>query len=381
MKIRAIRLKEVGRFSEPVALEGLTRRARRARRSERARQVDDPQGGEARAVRAAHAPRHARRSRRCARYAGGAPLIEVDFEIDGNDLAHPQAVPVGALGGAARTLRRADVRAAAMPRRSSPSCWRARSAGRFALLWVDQGNAARAAERRATADGALLAAVENEVESVADGGAARFVAARVQGRARRARHQPQSAAPDRRATRRRSMSSAISQLRREAAERGLPARRRGSTGWRRCARRSRALADPAAATAARGKPKADAERALRGRARGAREAAPSPRRRCARTRSGSPRRSRRWRALEAKIADLSKLEEAAARGAAARRADAAPAPNGARAPRPPQGARRDQGGARRRRARGQGASSLPSGCARSASDSSARARPQASARR
>ena len=44
VKIRAIRLKEVGRFSEPIALEGSDRRARRARRSERARQVDDPQG-------------------------------------------------------------------------------------------------------------------------------------------------------------------------------------------------------------------------------------------------------------------------------------------------------------------------------------------------
>ena len=49
-----------------------------------------------------------------------------------------------------------------------------------------------------TGGAAFMAAIESEVETVADGSAARFVAERVKARAGRARHQPQPAAADRR---------------------------------------------------------------------------------------------------------------------------------------------------------------------------------------
>ncbi len=83
MKIRAIRLKEVGRFSAPVSLEGLSGGLDVL--------VGPNEFGKStilKAVNLALFEQHRSKARRLEAfrpYSGGAPLIEVDFEIGGKD--------------------------------------------------------------------------------------------------------------------------------------------------------------------------------------------------------------------------------------------------------------------------------------------------------
>ena len=132
------------------------------------------------------------------------------------------------------------------------------AAGRFALLWVDQGKPLAPPSAEAAANGALLAAVEDEVESVTDGGAARFVGARLKaelaefvtghnpprpaGRYKAAQDEQRDLAA-RRETARARLDGAQARLDRLGGVREKIAR----------------LSDPAAATA-RAQAKADAER-------------------------------------------------------------------------------------------------------------------------
>ena len=178
MKIRAIRLKEVGRFSEPIALEGLSG------------DLDVLAGpnelGKStilKAVRLALCEKHTSKDRKTVEalrpHNGGAPLVEVDFEIAGNTWRIRKQFLAGR-SAELRSLSGSDVaRGGDAETKLAELLAGKDAAGRFALLWVDQGKPLAPPSAEAAANGALLAAVEDEVESVTDGGAARFVGARV----------------------------------------------------------------------------------------------------------------------------------------------------------------------------------------------------------
>lgn len=174
MKIRAIRLKEVGRFHAPVAIEGL---------SGGLDVLCAPnEAGKStifKALELALFEQHRSKAKKIEAfrpYAGGAPLIEVDFDIGGR----PWRIRKQFLSAPSAELR--DLRTGSLARGGDAEARLAEllaGAGRFALLWVEQKASLAPVSPVATAGGSLVAAIESEVESVADGGAARFVAERV----------------------------------------------------------------------------------------------------------------------------------------------------------------------------------------------------------
>jgi AAA domain len=311
VKIRAIRLKEVGRFSEPIALEGLSG------------DLDVLAGpnelGKStilKAVRLALCEKHTSKDRKTVEslrpHNGGAPLVEVDFEIDGNTWRIRKQFLAGR-SAELRSLSGSDVaRGGDAETKLGELLAGKDAAGRFALLWVDQGKPLAPPSAEAAANGALLAAVEDEVESVTDGGAARFVGARLKaelaefvtghnpprptGRYKAAQDEQRDLAA-RRETARARLDGAQARLDRLGGVREKIAR----------------LSDPAAATA-RAQAKADAERVFEtGRAayeklRVAEEALEKHEERFHSCETA-------LESLKAKIADLSKLEEAAVREA------------------------------------------------------------------
>ena len=161
MKIRAIRLKEVGRFSAPIAIEGLSGGLDVL--------VGPNEFGKStilKAVKAALFDAHRSKHRKLEvlrPYAGGAPLIEVDFEVARQAVAHPQAVPVVARGRAARSCTSGSVtRGVDAEARLAELLG---GAGHFALLCVDQGTPLAAMTPLETGGAAFMAAIESEVES------------------------------------------------------------------------------------------------------------------------------------------------------------------------------------------------------------------------
>ncbi|MGI9403327.1 MAG: AAA family ATPase [Hyphomicrobium sp.] len=178
MKIRAIRLKEVGRFREPVALEELT-----GGLDVLAGPNELGKSTILKAVKLALFEQHTSKKAKTVEvlrpYAGGAPLVEVDFEINGK----PWRIRKQFLAQASAELK--DVHSGRIWRggdaESELSKLLSGSAGtqRFALLWVEQGKSLEALDPANTGGGALNAAIEAEVETVADGGAARIVHAMV----------------------------------------------------------------------------------------------------------------------------------------------------------------------------------------------------------
>ena len=307
MKIRAIRLKEVGRFSEPIALEGLSG------------DLDVLAGpnelGKStilKAVRLALCEKHTSKDRKTVEalrpHNGGAPLVEVDFEIAGNTWRIRKQFLAGR-SAELRSLSGSDVaRGGDAETKLAELLAGKDAAGRFALLWVDQGKPLAPPSAEAAANGALLAAVEDEVESVTDGGSARFVGARLKaelaefvtghnpprptGRYKAAQDERRDLAA-RRETARARLDGAQVRLERLGGVREKIAR----------------LADPAAATL-RVQAKADAERAFEtGRVayeklRVAAEALEKHEERFTACSSA-------LQSLKDQVADLSKLEEAA----------------------------------------------------------------------
>jgi hypothetical protein len=308
MKIRAIRLKEVGRFSEPIALEGLSGG------------LDVLSGpnelGKStilKAVKLALCEKHTSKARETVEalrpHAGGAPLVEVDFEIGGTTWRIRKQFLAGR-SAELRSLSSGDVaRGGDAETKLTELLAGTDAAGRFALLWVDQGKPL-APLNAATADGALFAAVEDEVESVADGGAARSVAARLKAELGELATSHNPPRPTGR------YKAALDEqrdlvVRRDAARvrlAGAQARLERLEGVR---AKVSALADPAAA-AQRGQSKIDAERvfeaarAAHGKLRLAEEA-------LARHEERFSSCETALESIKAKIADLSKLEEAAVR--------------------------------------------------------------------
>ncbi|MDH4982685.1 AAA family ATPase [Hyphomicrobium sp. D-2] len=174
MKIKAIRLKEVGRFSAPVALEGLSGG------------LDVLSGpnefGKSTIMRALQLvlfEQHRGRSRKLEAfrpYSGGAPLIELDFEARGKAwrlrkqfLSSPLAElrdlqSNNVARGADAELRLAEL---------------IEAPGNFALLYAEQGLPLAQIDARKVGGAAFLSAIEAEIENVADGSVVRTVADRV----------------------------------------------------------------------------------------------------------------------------------------------------------------------------------------------------------
>ena len=307
MKIRAIRLKEVGRFSEPVALEGLSGG------------LDVLSGpnelGKStilEALKLVLFEKHTSKDRKTVGalrpYAGGAPLIEVDLET-GADTWRIRKQFLDGRSVELRNLRSGEIaRGADAETRLAKLLASADGSDRFALLWVDQGAALAPLNPTQKAGGALHAVIEGEVESVADGGAARFVAARLKaelsdlvtshnpprptGRYKGALDE-QRALASRRETARARLANVQARLDQLESVREKIAH----------------LADPAVA-AQSVQAKADAEGAFEA-ARGAREKLRLAEEALARHEEKVTACAAALESLRAKITDLSKLEEAA----------------------------------------------------------------------
>jgi energy-coupling factor transporter ATP-binding protein EcfA2 len=172
MKIRAIRLKEVGRFSAPVALEGLSGG------------LDVLAGpnefGKSTILKAVNTalflPHTSKKAEDIRPYAGGAPLIELDLEVDGR---------IWRLRKQYLSPRSAELRDMATGQLSRGADAETQlssllgGAGHFALLCVEQGKAMASFAPLKTGGATFMAAIESEVEHINDGNAARFVTERV----------------------------------------------------------------------------------------------------------------------------------------------------------------------------------------------------------
>jgi chromosome segregation ATPase len=178
VKLKAIRLHEVGRFREPIALEGLSGG------------LDVLAGpnelGKStifkalrRALEFKYNSKHGELEK-LRPYGGGAPLVELDFEIDGKTwrlrkrfLSSPVAELKELSSGRIARGADAETELAKLLKGSSET-------ERLGLLWVDQGSALGVPPPSDKARSALLTTIESEVETVAEGGAARAVQACVE---------------------------------------------------------------------------------------------------------------------------------------------------------------------------------------------------------
>lgn len=174
MKITAIRLKEVGRFSAPVALEGLS-----GGLDVLAGPNEFGKSTILRALRAVLFEQHRSKHRKLEAlrpYAGGAPLVEVDFEAKGGRwrirkqfLSSPGA-ELSDLGSG-RIARGADAEARLAELLGGPA--------HHALLCVEQGAPLAPMTPVETGGRAFMAAIERELESIAEGSTTRVIAERV----------------------------------------------------------------------------------------------------------------------------------------------------------------------------------------------------------
>ncbi len=179
MKIRAIRLREVGRFIKPVALEGFS--------GELDVLAGPNEFGKStilRALRALFLEKHASAATKRGLLAGlrphtgGAPLIEADFDAQGGRWRLQKQF----LAGKSATLTdlktmnviargaEADERAVALT-----SSTVAGSDVGLGLLWVGQKDALAPLKLEKSADLSLRAAIKSQVSEVADGGITRSV--------------------------------------------------------------------------------------------------------------------------------------------------------------------------------------------------------------
>jgi len=174
MKIRAVRLKEVGRFSAPVALEGLT-----GGLDVLAGPNELGKSTVLKAVNTALFLPHTSKKQEIEDlrpYAGGAPLVELDLELNGR-LWRLRKQYLSSRSAELRDLATGQLFRGADA--ESHLLTLLGGAGHFALLCVEQGAAMASMAPVKTGGATLMAAIECEVENVTDGSASRFVAAQV----------------------------------------------------------------------------------------------------------------------------------------------------------------------------------------------------------
>ncbi len=168
MKIRAIRLREVGCFSAPVALEGLS-----GALDVLAGPNELGKSTILRALQLLFTARHTAQSRNIERlrpYAGGTPLIEADFEIEGQlwrlrkqFLSERQAVLTDLTSGrVAARGEEAHHRATELIGNGGEH--------RLGLLWLDQRMSLEPAVPKDPARQQLSALIEREIAAAASGG-------------------------------------------------------------------------------------------------------------------------------------------------------------------------------------------------------------------
>ncbi|MDX2257847.1 MAG: hypothetical protein NW205_02920 [Hyphomicrobiaceae bacterium] len=279
MKLRAIRVAEVGRFARPAAIEGL---------SGGLDVLDGPnEFGKStlfRALRALflieHTSKAAKTIGTLVPYAGGAPLIEADFDIDGRSWrltkrfqraprAELRELPSGTL--VARGLE-AEARLAEMAGAGG------QLAGRLGLVWIGQGQALEiTAPEPGEARTSLLRAVEAEVAELTGGRLAGLVRDRVRA-GLEAQLTPTLRGPrrdgayDRLLSRREDVAARLSDAERRATDTEASRRRAGELEQQRerltdkahitCLEAERRAADAALATAVEAASALDAARQL-----------------------------------------------------------------------------------------------------------------------
>ena len=172
MKIRAIRMKEVGRFSAPIAIEGLSGGLDVL--------IGPNEFGKSTILKAVNTalflPHTSKKADDLRPYAGGAPLIELDLDVQGRSWRLRKQY----LSSRSAELR--DLSTGQLSRGADAEAQLASllgGTGHFALLCVEQGTAMASMAPMKTGGSALMAAIESEVESLADGSAARFIGERV----------------------------------------------------------------------------------------------------------------------------------------------------------------------------------------------------------
>ncbi|MGD9804793.1 MAG: AAA family ATPase [Hyphomicrobiaceae bacterium] len=177
MKVRAIRVAEFARFSEPVALEGLTGGLDLV--------LGPNEAGKSTLFKALHLALFEKHSSRKAElssiqpYGGGAPLVEVEFKAANETwrlkkrfLSERSAELVSlTTGNLARGSEAEDALEQLLDLKAS--------AGRFPMLWLAQGELLDKAEIKPESEAVVRSAIDREVAAVAGGGTARRVRQRV----------------------------------------------------------------------------------------------------------------------------------------------------------------------------------------------------------
>lgn len=183
MRLRAIRVQDVGHFAAPVALEGLT--------GELDVLAASNEAGKSTLFRALEAVFYERytglntRLQALHPYGGGSPLIETDFTAQGElwrltkQFGRGKFASLQGLGGARRSWR-GDEAEDALARLVGLEQGSGRAGvlpGRFGLLWVGQGGAfePQAPDAKRGEVPVLRAIIEREVSAVAGGSLARSV--------------------------------------------------------------------------------------------------------------------------------------------------------------------------------------------------------------
>ena len=177
MRIRAIRVAECGRFADPVALEGLSGGLDLL--------VAPNEAGKSTLVKALHLAlftKHSSRSadlERLRPYRGGAPLVEIDLEVDGELWRIRKRFLAGRMAEVASLSTGALARGADAEARLDQLLGGRGAAGR-SLVWLRQGEGMRAEPPDETGEALLRAAITREIAVAAGGDRLRQLRLRVQ---------------------------------------------------------------------------------------------------------------------------------------------------------------------------------------------------------
>lgn len=177
MKLEAIRLADVGRFSDPVAIEGLSPGLNLLAGPNEFGKSTIYRALEA-LILTKHTSKH-RSIEAITPYGGGSPLVEADFEIDGRRWRLTKQF------GRGKRAELFDLTAGRLVAKGPDAEDRANAilgvtdgaANRFALLWTPQGQALGEVSELDDKSGKplIMSAVEREIEAVAGGSLAQDV--------------------------------------------------------------------------------------------------------------------------------------------------------------------------------------------------------------